>query len=155
VEVELHTSGSRRNIDHTDLFNKCDNRRIGRGEARHKINEHNTLNQLCSTNWGHSQSSISRSRRREQEISLKVPGAGVVRSLEWRQVFKKAISATHQDASPQFLRWVRHLSQGHGLCPWSPGQNAILPDSSGLPYSIFSVCLRPGFKCLIDFYCQF
>jgi hypothetical protein len=36
---------------------------------------------------GTSQSSISCSRHREQEISLKVPEAGVVRSLEWRQVF--------------------------------------------------------------------
>jgi len=88
VEVELHTSGSRHNIDQMDLFNKCDDRRIGRGEARHKINKHNNLNQLCSTNCGHSQSSISRSRHREQEISLKVPGAGGVRSLKWRQVFK-------------------------------------------------------------------
>jgi hypothetical protein len=36
-----------------DLFNNCDDRRIGRGEARQKINEHNNLSQLCSTNWGH------------------------------------------------------------------------------------------------------
>jgi hypothetical protein len=36
-----------------DLFNKCDDRRIGRGEARQKINGQNNLSQLCSTNWGH------------------------------------------------------------------------------------------------------
>jgi len=89
------------------------------------MNISTSVNYVVQTG-GTSQGSISSSRCREQEISLKVPGAGVVRSLEWRQVFKKAISATHQDASPQ-LCWVRHHCQGHQLCPWSPGQNAILP----------------------------
>jgi hypothetical protein len=155
VEAELHTSGPRCNIDHMDLFNKCDERKIGRWEARQKINKHNNLSQLCSTNWGHSQSSISRSRRREHEISPKVPGTGGVRSLEWRQVFKKAISATHHDASPQLLCWVRPALRATGSVLGHQGRMPFCPDSSALPYSIFSVCLRPGFECIINFYCQF
>jgi hypothetical protein len=51
---------------------------------------------------GTSQGSISSSRCREQEISLKVPGAGVVRSLEWRQVFSN-LSHPSRCISPVML----------------------------------------------------